>query len=424
MPEQDHAALAAELSALLRLAVPPVGIAFRDSADTPGVAPIGGAAAGADRGRPHRRGRRALRLLVPRRRAGVLDRRRGPRQLQRRQLHPRLPAARRGRHKADVAALVQSGWVGEADFPRVPAVRDKPASIVYGPLDALPVAPDVVFLRLNAKQAMVLDDALGGVRFEGKPQCHVLAIAKDEQQPAISVGCMLSRVRTGMSNSEMSCAIPAAKLGETVEALRRNAEVERVVASLRRRRRGPLRRRALILPRQGPARAEVLRQPVVSLRRAPLPRPVRRRRRRRLSRGRVRQPLRAPGRDRRRGARAERPRPGALQPARRRLGGRRARHRLPARPGRGVPRQRRHAVRYGRALGCPKINCLAGIAPAGVDRAELDAVLVANLEYAAPRLADAGIRLLLEPINLRDIPGFFVSRTDHAERLLDAVGSD
>jgi uncharacterized protein (DUF169 family) len=65
----------------------------------------------------------------------------------------------------------------------------------------------------------------------GKPQCHILAMAKDGEQVAISVGCMLSRVRTGMSNTEMSCAIPAARLGQTVEALRRNAETERAVAA-------------------------------------------------------------------------------------------------------------------------------------------------------------------------------------------------
>jgi hydroxypyruvate isomerase len=82
------------------------------------------------------------------------------------------------------------------------------------------------------------------------------------------------------------------------------------------------------------------------------------------------------------------------------------------------------AIRYGKALGCPKINCLAGIAPAGADPVELGATLVANLKYAAPRLAEAGIQLLLEPINLRDIPGFFVSTTHHAERILAAVGSD
>lgn len=82
------------------------------------------------------------------------------------------------------------------------------------------------------------------------------------------------------------------------------------------------------------------------------------------------------------------------------------------------------AIRYAQALGCDKINCLAGIAPAGTTADERDAVLVANLKYAAPRLASAGIKLLLEPINLRDIPAFHVSTTHHAERLLDAVGSD
>ena len=82
------------------------------------------------------------------------------------------------------------------------------------------------------------------------------------------------------------------------------------------------------------------------------------------------------------------------------------------------------AIRYAAALGCPKVNCLAGLAPAGADRGQLEATLVANLQYAAPRLADAGIMLVMEPINLRDIPGYFVSTTDHAERILDAVDSD
>lgn len=82
------------------------------------------------------------------------------------------------------------------------------------------------------------------------------------------------------------------------------------------------------------------------------------------------------------------------------------------------------AIRYGQALDCTRINCLAGIAPSGVAAESLESTFVANLQYAAPRLADAGIRLLVEPINLRDIPGFFVSTSAHAERILDAVGSD
>ena len=82
------------------------------------------------------------------------------------------------------------------------------------------------------------------------------------------------------------------------------------------------------------------------------------------------------------------------------------------------------AIEYGKALNCSRINCLAGIAPKGVEHGVLQDTLVKNLAYAAPRLADAGIKLLLEPINLRDIPGFFVSTTDHAEAIFDAVGSD
>lgn len=82
------------------------------------------------------------------------------------------------------------------------------------------------------------------------------------------------------------------------------------------------------------------------------------------------------------------------------------------------------AIRYALALGCPQVNCLAGIAPAGADRAQLDEVLVANLQYAAKALGNAGIKLLLEPINRRDIPGFFVSSLDHYAALAAAVGSD
>ncbi|GLQ56872.1 hydroxypyruvate isomerase [Devosia nitrariae] len=82
------------------------------------------------------------------------------------------------------------------------------------------------------------------------------------------------------------------------------------------------------------------------------------------------------------------------------------------------------ALTYAQALDCGKLNCLAGIAPVGADPELLERTLVENLVYAARLCAEAGVRLLLEPINLRDIPGFFVSTTDHAERILDDVGSD
>jgi uncharacterized protein (DUF169 family) len=131
----------------------------------------------------------------------------------------------------DVAALVQAKWVTPEMFPGIPVVKQRPTCVVYGPLADTTIDPDVVFLRVNGKQAMVLHDAIPGMRFEGKPQCHIIPIAKEQGQVALSVGCMLSRTRTGMSNNEMTCAIPAARLGEVVESLAAACGADRAVAS-------------------------------------------------------------------------------------------------------------------------------------------------------------------------------------------------
>ncbi len=131
---------------------------------------------------------------------------------------------------SDVAALLDSGWVTMDVVPEIPVVREKPGAVTYGPLAETPVDPDVVFVRLNAKQLMVLSDAVPGLRIEGKPQCHIVAVAKEEGEIAASVGCALSRVRTGMSANEMTCAIPASKLEEVVAAIQRNATADTAVA--------------------------------------------------------------------------------------------------------------------------------------------------------------------------------------------------
>jgi len=82
------------------------------------------------------------------------------------------------------------------------------------------------------------------------------------------------------------------------------------------------------------------------------------------------------------------------------------------------------ALSYASTLGCTMLNCLAGIVPAGVDESTARDAFVRNLRYAAPRLSTAGIRLLVEPINTRDIPGFFLNSTRQAIDILDAVESD
>ncbi len=77
------------------------------------------------------------------------------------------------------------------------------------------------------------------------------------------------------------------------------------------------------------------------------------------------------------------------------------------------------AIDYARAARCPRLNCLAGIAPA--DR-EHFATLVENVRHAARKLGAAGLSLTLEPINTRTVPGFFLSRSAQALDVLNAAG--
>jgi hydroxypyruvate isomerase len=81
------------------------------------------------------------------------------------------------------------------------------------------------------------------------------------------------------------------------------------------------------------------------------------------------------------------------------------------------------AIDYATALGCPQLNCLVGKVPAGVSTEAAHKTVVENLRLAAGELEAAGLRLLIEPINIFDIPGFFLTRTDQALALIDEVGS-
>jgi uncharacterized protein (DUF169 family) len=132
---------------------------------------------------------------------------------------------------ADVTALLASGWVTMDVVPQIPVVRQKPQCVTYGPLSDTPVDPDVVLLRLNPKQVMIMHDTIPDMRMEGKPQCHIIAIAKEVQEVAASVGCMLSRVRTGLPNSQMTCALPARRLAEVVERLKVTCAADTTVAA-------------------------------------------------------------------------------------------------------------------------------------------------------------------------------------------------
>ena len=82
------------------------------------------------------------------------------------------------------------------------------------------------------------------------------------------------------------------------------------------------------------------------------------------------------------------------------------------------------AIEYARILGVPQLNCLAGKVPVGVDERVLQDTFTSNLSYAATELKKSNLKLLIEPINTFDIPGFCLSNTQQAIDIIDEVGSD
>ena len=82
------------------------------------------------------------------------------------------------------------------------------------------------------------------------------------------------------------------------------------------------------------------------------------------------------------------------------------------------------AIAYATALGVGQLNCLAGKSPAGVGADVLRKTFVENLKFASAEFKKAGLRLLIEPINTFDIPGFYLNRTQQAVDILDEVGAD
>ncbi len=81
------------------------------------------------------------------------------------------------------------------------------------------------------------------------------------------------------------------------------------------------------------------------------------------------------------------------------------------------------AMEYAVALDCPRVHVMAGMVPAGKSADELRGLYVDNLRWAAAEAAKVGRDLLIEPINGRDMPGFFLSRQDVAHAIVEEIGA-
>jgi len=83
----------------------------------------------------------------------------------------------------------------------------------------------------------------------------------------------------------------------------------------------------------------------------------------------------------------------------------------------------RLALDYADALQCSRIHVMAGLVPVGFEREELLETVADKLRWACAQAALHNVTLLIEPINLRDMPGYFLNRQDHAHEILDAVAA-
>ena len=128
----------------------------------------------------------------------------------------------------DTAALVGSGWVGQADLKLAAALPFRPSSITYQPL-AEAQNPDVVLARLSPSALMTLLGAVPELTLACKPQCVIVPLAH-AGQVAVSPGCAVSRTRTNLPDDKLTCAIPARDLESIISRLEASTAADRAVS--------------------------------------------------------------------------------------------------------------------------------------------------------------------------------------------------
>jgi uncharacterized protein (DUF169 family) len=122
--------------------------------------------------------------------------------------------------------MVGLSYIKMEEVPSIPRRTTALRVAVYSPLGAAPVSPDVVLVRGNARQLMLVTEAaqLAGVAGVGpaigRPTCAVLPAAINSEAVSASFGCVGNRVYTGASENEAYVAIPGTHLGAIADSLR------------------------------------------------------------------------------------------------------------------------------------------------------------------------------------------------------------
>ena len=137
---------------------------------------------------------------------------------------------------ADIGMMVQAEYLRLSDLASVPRMKKASKYVVYAPLRSASLEPQVVLIVCNAEQAMLISEASGTTKTLGKPTCSAIPYALDKDEVAISLGCITSRVRTGLKPGELIVTVPRRRLDAFVARLGRTARsndaVSRAVAAM------------------------------------------------------------------------------------------------------------------------------------------------------------------------------------------------
>jgi uncharacterized protein (DUF169 family) len=151
-----------------------------------------------------------------------------------------LPPAQAKELQGVVATMIELRYLRPEEVPGIPRRQDKLGVVLYAPLETAPFEPEVVLVRGNAKQIMLLSEAAqaAGAGAEaplmGRPTCAAVPTVLQTQRSAASLGCIGNRVYTDMADDELYFALPGGQLGRVVEKLAAIVKANRELESYHR----------------------------------------------------------------------------------------------------------------------------------------------------------------------------------------------
>ncbi len=136
-----------------------------------------------------------------------------------------LPPAQAQELQGVVSTMVSLGYIRPEEVPGIPHREERFGVAVYAPLEQAPTEPDVVLVRGNARQVMLLEEAAqaagvgGGSALMGRPTCAALPAAMRSGRAVASLGCIGNRVYTDLRDEELYYALPGKHVATVVEKL-------------------------------------------------------------------------------------------------------------------------------------------------------------------------------------------------------------